>query len=234
MDPDTVIAVGSLVHDLLGLVGGIILCYFGYRLLMRRIKAHPPDGKWSWGTAKILIKSTFPGTLFALIGAIQIWLTAARGLHSEGSRSFADTSSEKGSSEKSLGASRSSDEHPMVLTLGARIAGMESGYLLAKNSLDWGSATAGLPSADFSSKIVPGTKSDDAHVVVANRSVSEKTGRKNLERRRLAAEKKRSRLEAMYQKGTISSKVYKSGEDEYRLAIQRYRDEVNAARVDQN
>jgi hypothetical protein len=233
MDPDTVIAVGSLVHDLLGLLGGIILCYFGYRLLMRRIKAHPPDGKWSWGTAKIFIKSTFPGTLFALIGAIQIWLTAARGPHSEGSRSFADSSSEKG-----LVASRSSDEHAIVLTLGAGVAGMEPGHLLPESSLDWGAAsgstTIGLPNAYFSSKTAAVSKSDDAHVMAASRQVSGKTGRKNLERQRLAAEKKRSRLESMYQQGTISSKAYKSGEDEYRLAIQRYRDEVNAAGIGQN
>jgi hypothetical protein len=233
MDPDTVIAVGSLFHDLLGLVGGIILCYFGYRLLMRRIKAHPPDGKWSWGTAKILIKSTFPGTLFALIGAIQIWLTAARGLHSEGSRPFADTSSEKGPV-----AANSGDEHPIILTLGAGVAGMEFGHRLSESALGWraafGPATGGLPSTDFSSKIAAVRKSDDAHVVAASLHGSGKKGRKNLERQRLAAEKKRSRLEVMYQEGTISSKAYKSGEDEYRLAIQRYRDEVNAARIGQN
>ena len=233
MDPDTVIAVGSLVHDLLGLVGGIILCYFGYRLLMRRIKAHPPDGKWSWGTAKTLIKSTFPGTLFALIGAIQIWLTAARGLHSEGPRSFADTSSEKG-----LVASRSNDDNPVVLTLGAGIAGIENGHLRPETFSDRGApsgpATVGLPSADFSSKVAAGTKTDDAHVVAGGRHPSGRTGRKNLERQRLAAEKKRFRLEAMYQKGTISSKAYKTGEDEYRLAIQRYRDGLNAADTGQN
>jgi hypothetical protein len=233
MDPDTVIAVGSLVHDLLGLVGGIILCYFGYRLLMRRIKAHPSDGKWSWGAAKILIKGTVPGTFFAIIGAIQIWLTAARGLHSDGSRPFADTASEKG-----LVASRSSDEPPVLLTLAAGSAGMESGHLLAKSFSDSGEtsgpATVGLPTPDFSPKIGAVTKSGDTLVVAANRSVSGKMGHKNLEKQRLAAEKKRSRLETMYQKGAISSEAYKSGEDEYRLAIQRYRDEVNAAQLDQN
>jgi hypothetical protein len=171
--------------------------------------------------------------LFALIGAIQIWLTAARGLHAEGSRSFADTSSERG-----LAATRSSDEHPVVLTLGAGVAGMESGHLLPMSSLDWGAAsrpaTASLPSADFSSKIAAVTKSDDAHFVAAGRHMSGKSGRKNLEKQRQAAEKKRSRLEVRYQKGAISSKAYKNGEDEYRLAIQRYRDEVNAVSIGQN
>jgi len=233
MDPDTVIAVGSLVHDLLGLVGGIMLCYFGYRLLMRRIKVRPPDGKWSWGSAKILIKGTFPGTLFAIIGAIQIWLTAARGLHSDGAKSFADPSLEKG-----LVASKSGDEHPIELTLGAGVAGLESGHLVAKRPLDWGAtsepATVGLPNANFTSKIAAVANADDAHAVTGGRKMSSKTGHKDLEKKRQAAEKRRSRLEARYQKGTISSEAYKSGENEYRLAIQRYRDEVNATRVDQN
>jgi hypothetical protein len=233
MDPDTVIAVGSLVHDLLGLVGGIMLCYFGYRLLMRRIKAHPPDRKWSWGSAKILIKGTFPGTLFAIIGAIQIWLTAARGLHSDGGKSFADTSLEKG-----LVAGTSGDEHPVMLTLGGGVAGMESGHLVPKSPLDWGATseplTVGLPSANFTSKIAAVANSDDAHAVTGGRQMSSKTGHKDLEKQRLAAEKRRSRLEVMYQKGTISSEVYRSGENAYRLAIQRYRDELNATRVDQN
>jgi hypothetical protein len=233
MDPDTVIAVGSLVHDLLGLVGGIILCYFGYRLLMRRIRAHPLDGKWSWAAAKTLIRGTVSGMLFALIGAVQIWLTAARGLHPEGSRPLADPSSEKG-----LAGQMTGDEHPIVLTLGAGVGGVESGHPPPKSTLDLGArsetAIFGLPSTDFSSKVAAATKSDDAPVVAASRNVNGKTGHKNLEKQRVAAEKKRSRLEAMYQKGTISSKAYKSGEDEYRLAIQRYRDEVNAARVDQN
>ena len=234
MDPDTVIAVGSLFHDLLGLVGGIILCYFGYRLLMRRIKARPPDGKWSWGSAKILIKGTLPGTLFAIIGAIQIWLTAARGLHSEGAKSSADTSL-----EKELVASNNDDEHPIMLTLGAGVAGLESGHLVPTGSLDnWGAtsepATTGLPSANFTSKIAAVANADGAHAVTGGRKMSSTTGHKDLEKKRVAAEKRRSRLEAMYQKGTISSEAYKSGENEYRLAIQRYRDEVNATRVDQN
>jgi hypothetical protein len=200
---------------------------------MRRIKIHRSEGKWSWGSAKNIIKGAASGTLFALIGAIQIWLTAARGLHSDGSRSFADTPSEKG-----LMARMSGDEHSIALTLGAGAAGMDSGQLLPESALDLGAASAratgGLPGADFGSKVAAAKKSNDVLVVAASSSVSGKRGHKNLEKQRLAAEKKRSRLEAMYQKGTISSKAYKSGEDEYRLAIQRYRDEVNAARVDQN
>jgi hypothetical protein len=240
MDPDTVIALGSLVHDLLGLVGGIILCYFGYRLMMRRIKAHPNGGKWSWNAAKILLKNTAPGTMFALLGAIQIWLTAAKGLHADGSKSFVDIPNPV--------ANKSGDEHPIVMALGVGDPGVSQGLLRLQGPLGpastSGVATVGASGASVGSKIAPTPKSRDVVVAAAkiprkwqrevDLNASAKPGRKNLEKQRMAVERKRSRLEAMYQKGTISSEAYKSGEDEYRIAIQRYRNEVNAAQVDEN
>ena len=54
--------------------------------------------------------------------------------------------------------------------------------------------------------------------------------RKNLEKERQEAERKRSRLEDMYQKHLISSEAYKEGEKEYRSQIEKYRSEVNAGR----
>ena len=54
--------------------------------------------------------------------------------------------------------------------------------------------------------------------------------RKNLEKERREAERKRSRLEDMYQKHLISSEAYKEGEKEYRSQIEKYRSEVNADR----
>jgi hypothetical protein len=247
MDPDTVIAVGSLIHDLLGLVGGIILCYFGYRLMMRRIKAYPADGKWSWNAAKILFKNTAPGTIFALLGAIAIWLTAAKGVHSDGSRSFADTSN-----ASNLAISEIGDDHPIVMTLGSGGPGPIQGSQksVPEDPFDpaatSGSGIVGAPGFAKSPKATPAKKLGDVVVAASETAkrrqqeadprmnVSAKTVPKNLEKQRLAAERKRSRLEAMYQKGTISSEAYKSGEDEYRIAIQRYRSEVNAARVDEN
>jgi hypothetical protein len=242
MDADTVIAVGSLVHDLLGLVGGIILCYFGYRLMMRRIKAYPADGKWNWRVAKILFKNTAPGSMFALLGAIAIWLTAAKGLHSDESRSFADHSL-----ANDLVTSKTSDDHPLSMTLGAGAPGDFQSSFPENNSgaypaVPSGSATIIAAKA----KIASATRSGDVAVTISETAAtsrresdprlnaSAKAGYKNLEKGRRAAERKRSRLEAMYQKGTISSETYKSGENEYRIAIQRYRNEVNAVRVDEN
>lgn len=56
-----------------------------------------------------------------------------------------------------------------------------------------------------------------------------KSVRKNLETKRREAERKRSRLEDMYQKHLISSEAYKKGEKEYKGEIEKYRSEVNAA-----
>jgi hypothetical protein len=242
MDPDTVITLGSLVHDLLGLVGGIILCYFGYRLMLRRIKAYPrADRKWNWNTAKIIFKNTAPGTMFALLGAVAIWLTAAKGIHPEGSGSVSAISS-----PASLPLTKNGDDAPIVMTLdaGAPVPARE-----ARNSrperlpdLAGSSALVGAPGVADRTKLTPDRKSAEAAASeTAGRKPQEtgsrpkaKTTPKDLEKQRLAAEKKRARLEAMYQKGTITSEAYKSGENEYRIAIQRYRTEVNATRVDEN
>jgi hypothetical protein len=244
MDPDTVITLGSLVHDLLGLVGGIILCYFGYRLMLRRIKAYPrSDRKWDWNTAKIIFKNTAPGTMFALLGAVAIWLTAAKGIHPEGSASVSAVSS-----PTSLPVTKNGDDAPIVMTLnaGALMPVRESRNTMPERPLDskGSSGLAGAPGVADRTKLTPDRKSAEvAASETAGRKPQEtgsrpkakaKTAHKDLEKQRLAAERKRARLEAMYQKGTITSEAYKSGENEYRIAIQRYRTEVNAVRVDEN
>jgi hypothetical protein len=52
--------------------------------------------------------------------------------------------------------------------------------------------------------------------------------RKKLEKARLAAERKRSQLEASYREHAISSEAYKKGEEKYQKTIERYRREMNA------
>jgi hypothetical protein len=56
-----------------------------------------------------------------------------------------------------------------------------------------------------------------------------KSVRKHLEKERREAERKRSRLEDLYQKHLISSEAYKRGEQEYKSEIKKYRSEVDAA-----
>jgi hypothetical protein len=55
-----------------------------------------------------------------------------------------------------------------------------------------------------------------------------KSVRKNLENERREAERKRARLEDMYQRHLITSEAYKKGEREYKIQIEKYRSAVNA------
>jgi hypothetical protein len=64
----------------------------------------------------------------------------------------------------------------------------------------------------------------------ANEGEHPKAGRKTLEKERRAAERKRSRLEGMYQNHLISSEAYKKGEEEYKSEIEKYRSAVNTGR----
>jgi hypothetical protein len=52
-------------------------------------------------------------------------------------------------------------------------------------------------------------------------------GRKAAERERRKAERKRARLEAMYQNHLISSAAYKNGQDKYQSEIAKYHGELN-------
>jgi hypothetical protein len=208
---------------------------------MRRIKAYPADRKLSWRAAKIMLKATAPGTMFALLGAIQIWLIAAKGPHSDGSRPFSDNY---------VLATKRGEEHPPASALEVDPHATPEGCrrLFPESPVDGATASeegaTDALSASIGSKIAPRTKADVFAAVArepsktgqreANLDAMRRIGRRSLEKQRLAAEKKRSRLEAMYQKGTISSQAYRNGENEYRIAIQRYRNEVNASVVDED
>ncbi|MBV9107397.1 MAG: hypothetical protein JO313_15385 [Verrucomicrobia bacterium] len=53
-----------------------------------------------------------------------------------------------------------------------------------------------------------------------------KAARKNLEKKRLEAERKRARLEQRYQNHEISVDAYNKGKEEYKDEIQKYRDGI--------
>lgn len=63
---------------------------------------------------------------------------------------------------------------------------------------------------------------------ISRESRLSETTRKKLEKMRVAAERKRSRLEEMYRTGAISSAAYKKGEEKYQRTIERYRNEMSA------
>jgi len=243
MDTETVVAVGFVIHELLGLVGGLILCYFGYRLLMRRVRGQPREIRGTWNLAKRFIKNAAPGTLFALFGAVAIWLTASNALTPK-------TFASRNSVDFALlppreGRTTTPAENEGAMTLGAAAPGMNQAYPdhIAEDNSNIDRSPAPTPAP----MPTPATGMQaDRNALARNSQLPEaepgetgdrtvegerqKAGRKTLEKERRAAERKRSRLEEMYQSHLISSEAYKKGEEEYKSEIEKYRSEMNAGR----
>jgi hypothetical protein len=244
MDTETVVAVGFVIHELLGLVGGIILCYFGYRLLMRRVKAQPRETRGTWNLARRFIRNAAPGTLFAVFGAIAIWITASNALSPKtfGSRNSVHVAplppvegrtpppaeSEVGIA-MSLGAVASgmNQAHPGITPGNSNIASSPAPVPAPLSTPENGSR--GNRNAVAKNSQPPETEPGKIGVRTAE-SDRQKPGRKTLEKERRAAERKRSRLEEMYQSHLISSEAYKKGEEEYKSEIVKYRSAMNAGR----
>jgi hypothetical protein len=73
----------------------------------------------------------------------------------------------------------------------------------------------------------PREQKTDAQSKVAEKPLT-KAGRKSLEKKRLEAEHKRAQLEKSYQNHEISSDTYNKGKEEYKIEIQKYRDELKS------
>jgi hypothetical protein len=245
MDTETVNSVGFVMNELLGLVGGLILCYFGYRLLIRRLKTRPNEIRGTRNSAKRLIKNAAPGASFALVGAVAICLTASNALRpkSLASKNLVDLSTlppKEGPATKpdeNADALATASVTPMptmnqappgnVAEADARIDQSpaptpaatpvaETGQSADHDALAQNSPRPEAEPAESSPKTADGERP--------------KIGRKDLERERRAAERKRSRLEKMYQSHLISSEAYKKGEELYKSEIERYRSAMNASR----
>lgn len=243
MDTETVVAVGFVIHELLGLVGGLILCYFGYRLLMRRVKAHPSETRGTWNSAKRLIRNAAPGTLFAVFGAVSIWLTASNALTPKAFPSKSSVNVAKLPTKEALTTTPAENKGAIAMTLGAGVPGMNQahpGNIAEDNSnIDQSPAPTPMPTPETGMRADRNALAKNSQLPEAQpgetggRTVEgepQKAGRKTLEKERRAAERKRSRLEEMYQSHLISSEAYKKGEEEYKSEIEKYRSEMNAGR----
>jgi hypothetical protein len=248
MDTETVVAVGFVIHELLGLVGGLILCYFGYRLLMRRVKAQPREMQGTWNLAKRFMKNAAPGTLFALFGAVAIWLTASNALTP---KTFASKNSADFAMPPAKGGRTSTpaeNERAITLTLGPAMPAMNQAHSgnsteSTEDNLKISQSPAPTPAPVATPEtgmrvdrnaLAKNTQLPEAESGAAGSRIVEserqKAARKTLEKERRAAERKRSRLEEMYQSHLISSEAYKKGEEEYKSEIERYRSEMAAHR----
>jgi len=240
------VAAGFVIHELLGLIGGLILCYFGYRLLMRRVRVPRSETHGPWNSAKRYIKNSAPGVLFSLFGAVAICLTASKALRPQ---TFASGNSvdlpilsgkEARTSElpAEVGTvAKTSDEVPPGTNNEALPAPMrQDNSTIVQSPASTPALTPtpanGLP-ADRNA-LSDNSQLSGAGSNEAGREALEveprKADRKILEKERRAAERKRSRLEEMYQNHLISSDAYKRGEGEYKSAIVKYRSAMNASR----
>jgi hypothetical protein len=242
VETETVIAVGFVIHELLGLVGGLILCYFGYRLLMRRVKVHPSETRGTWNSAKLLIRNAAPGTLFAVFGAVSIWLTASNALTPKTSPS--KNSVDVLPTKEARTITPAENDGTIAMTLGAAMPGMKQTH--PGNIADDIPTINQSPATQAPTPAPENRLQADRNALANTTQLTEeepgetarktaegerqKAGRKTLEKERRAAERKRSRLEEMYQNHLISSEAYKKGEEEYKSEIEKYRSEMNAGR----
>jgi hypothetical protein len=240
VETETVIAVGFVIHELLGLVGGLILCYFGYRLLMRRVKVHPRETRGTWNSAKLLIRNAAPGTLFAVFGAVSIWLTASNAFTPKTLKNSVDVPPTK----EARAITPAENNGTIAMTLGAATPGINqthpgniAGDIPTINQLPATQAPTPAPENRLQADpnaLANSTQLTEEEPSETARKTTEgerkKAGRKTLEKERRAAERKRSRLEEMYQNHLISSGAYKKGEEEYKSEIEKYRSEMNVGR----
>ena len=73
----------------------------------------------------------------------------------------------------------------------------------------------------------PREQKTDTQSKVADKPLT-KAARKSLEKKRLEAEHKRAQLEKSYQNHEISTDAYNKGKEEYKIEIQKYRDELKS------
>ena len=234
MDTDKVIAFGFLIHQLLGFIGGIVLCYFGYKLLMKRVKGRQREWHWDWMSANALIKNAGPGVLFGLAGAVAIWLTAANRFAPKlivPKREVPALAAKPLPSAALPSLTPAKDNDRLVMTL--RSTGPEM-KLADRGMVPNGDSTVDSPSRPAASPVptVSSRPKPDANPVESATPVpapKELSGadRKALEKERRVAERKRARLEERYQKHLISGEEYKKGEEEYKSAILKYRSQMN-------
>jgi hypothetical protein len=245
MDTETVVAAGFVIHVLLGLVGGLILCYFGYRLLMRRVKARQGKTRGTWNKAKRFTKNAAPGLLFAVFGAGAIWLTASNAFAPKtfALKNSVDVSTPPAKETRTNKSAENNGATAMILRSAMPRMNQAEPENIAKDN----STIDPLPAPTSAQAPAPEIEMQaDRNALADNSQLAEpdpnesgpkaigvepqKTGRKILEKERRAAERKRSRLEEMYQNHLISSDAYKKGEEEYKSEIVKYRSAMNAGR----
>ena len=202
------------------------------------LRAEPSDAQWTSNSARFLRVVATLGTVFALCGVIAIFLIGFSALPPR-------TLETKGTAEVPL-LSATSVSPPAAPSLdqgvGVRLPDTNQvlrGTFAEDHSIvdqpptaparnpDSAPAQVSHPEASVSDgELLKRERPEDAPIN-RDRYLSEAV-RKNLERARRQAERKRSRLEDAYRKHAISGDAYKKGEEQYGTEIEKYRAGINA------
>ena len=205
------------------------------------VRAEPNDSGWISTSAKVLRAAAAFATMIALLGAVAI---CSIGFSAFTPRTFSPTGSASvpvfPTTKQSTTTSADQDNDiGTLLPDQARQGTIAS----AHSTIDQTSAPTLNPTPPAASMAQPAAPvSDNA---LAERESPEavrkslerelpKVVRKTLEKGRRKAERKRSRLEEMYQNHAISGEAYKKGEEKYKSEIEKYRREMNAGREPKN
>jgi hypothetical protein len=202
------------------------------------LRAEPSDPRWTSYSARFLRVVATLGTVFALCGVIAIFLIGfsalpPRTLETKGPVEVpvlsATSVSPAAAPSLDQGVGVWPDTNQVLRGTFAEdhsIVDQPPTTAPARNP-DSAPAQVSHPEASVSDgELLKRERPEDAPIN-RDRYLSEAV-RKNLERARREAERKRSRLEDTYRKHAISSDAYKKGEEQYRTEIEKYRAGINA------
>jgi hypothetical protein len=190
-----------------------------YQPLRRRLKVKISNSERQSVSAKDLIKKVTLGAFVTLGLAIAIGFGASHLFASRSSRA-------RSSGDTQIVAADTPSRLPVEKETNPASANLQTAHPETVVSED--SARSPLPTPAPTATPLP----QSTAIVGDNRTHDVKRSgveRKSVEKDRRAAERKRSRLEAMYQKHEISSEAYKKGQDEYQSEMAKYRNALNGA-----
>jgi hypothetical protein len=203
------------------------------QILRTRTKPAPPESRDSRSSAAAFFKSVPFRVLLALFGAIVVCIFA---LHAFTTKKSEMKSAAKILMPEATGATSPAQTLPREKEISDAAMLADADQAHPELTTNQQHATGNTPAPNLATAPPsPGgsnTTSSPSPQDIAKESTEARRSvveRKNVEKRRLHAERKRSRLETMYQNHLISNEAYKSGQEEYKNEIEKYRLEMNGA-----
>ena len=210
----------------------------GYQPLPVLLRAEPSDARPASNSATFLRVVAILGTAFALCGVVAIFLIGFRELPSRPLDAKKTVEAPVFPTTTLSPAAVPSLDKGVGVPLPDRNQVLRGTIAEDHSILDRSPAPpAGNPNSTPAQVSEPQASVSDGNSLKIERSENVETKpnkflseaiRKNLERHRRKAERKRSQLEAMYGKHAISRDAYEEGEQKYKSQIERYRTEMNA------